>query len=59
MALLGAHHVLHISRIRVKAYQLLDAPTSLTFNNCTLFPHCIDVFCIYLRTKSDLRHLQH
>jgi hypothetical protein len=25
---------------------------SLTFNNCTLCPHCIYVFCIYLRTYS-------
>jgi len=33
--------------------------TSLTFNNCTLYPHCIYVFCIYLRTNSDLCHLQH
>ena len=32
---------------------------SLTFNNCTLYPHCIYVFCIYLRTNSDLCHLQH
>ena len=32
--------------------------TSLTFNNCTLCPHCIYVFCIYLRTN-DLCHLQH
>ena len=29
------------------------------FNNCTLCPHCIDVFCIYVRTNSDLCHLQH
>jgi hypothetical protein len=29
------------------------------FNNCTLCPHCIDVFCICLRTNSDLCHLQH
>jgi hypothetical protein len=28
------------------------------FNNCTLCPHCICVFCIYLRTNSDLCHLQ-
>ena len=42
-----------------KAYELRDAPTSLTFNNCTLCPHCICVFCIYLRTNSDLCHLQH
>ena len=32
---------------------------SLTLNNCTLCPHCIYVFCIYLRTNSDLCHLQH
>jgi hypothetical protein len=31
----------------------------LTSNNCTLCPHCIYVFCIYLRTNSDLCHLQH
>jgi hypothetical protein len=29
------------------------------FNNSTLCPHCIYVFCIYLRTNSDLCHLQH
>ena len=33
--------------------------TSLTFNNCTFCPHCIYVFCFYLRTNSDLYHLQH
>ena len=32
---------------------------SLTFNNSTLCPHCIYVFCIYLRTNSDLCHLHH
>ena len=31
----------------------------LAFNNCTLYLHCIYVFCIYLRTNSDLCHLQH
>ena len=31
----------------------------ITFNNCTLYPHCICVFCVYLRTNSDLCHLQH
>jgi len=41
-----------------KAYLLRDAPTGLTFNNCTLCPHCIYVFFIYLK-KSDLCHLQH
>jgi len=42
-----------------KAYWLRDAPASLTFNNFMLCPHCIYVFCIYLRTNSDLCHLQH
>jgi hypothetical protein len=27
------------------------------FNNCTFCPHCIYVFCICLRTNSDLCHL--
>ena len=35
----------------LKAYWLRDAPTGLTFNNCTLCPHCFYVFCIYLRIK--------
>ena len=42
-----------------KAYWSRDAPTGLTFNNCTFGPHCIYVFCIYLRTNSDLCHLHH
>jgi hypothetical protein len=29
------------------------------FKNCLLCPHCIYVFCIYLRTNSDLCHLHH
>jgi len=33
--------------------------SSLTFNNSTLWPHYTNVFCIYLRTNSDLCHLQH
>jgi len=45
--------------IPFKAYWLRDAPTSLTFNNRTLCPHCVYVFGIYLRTNSDLCHLQH
>jgi len=32
---------------------------SLTFNNCMLSPHCILMFCIYLRTNSELCHLLH
>ena len=43
----------------LKAYWLRDAPTVLTFNNSTFCPHCINVFCIYLGTNSDLCHLQH
>ena len=31
----------------------------LTFNNCTLCPHCICVFCFYLGTNSDFHHLLH
>jgi hypothetical protein len=42
-----------------KAYWLRDAPTGLTFKSCTFCLHCIYVFCIYLRTNSDLCHLQH
>ena len=42
-----------------KAYRSRDAPISSTFNNCTLCPHSIYVFCIYLRTNSDLCHLQY
>ena len=41
-----------------KAYWLRDAPTNLTFNNCTFFPRCIYVFCIYLKTNNDLCYLQ-
>ena len=32
---------------------------SLTFNSCRFCLHCIYVFCIYLRTNSNLCHLQH
>jgi len=31
-----------------KAYLLRDAPTGLTFNNCTLCPHCIYVFFLFI-----------
>ena len=99
LALLGVHHFLHVSRIRVKSifiqpwtsgvtqwpsiishkfktvhlsfnyiryiiFNFLNllvtwCTNSLTFNNCTLCPHCIYVLCIYLRTNNDLYHLQH
>jgi len=42
-----------------KANCLRDASTGLTFNNCTLCQHCIYMFCIYLRTNSELCHLHH
>ena len=47
------------SSTQIPAFSLSHAPTGLTFNNCTFCPHCIYVFCIYLRTNSDLCHLQH
>jgi len=37
-----------MTTLTFKAYWLRDAPRSLTFNNCTLCPNCIFVFCIYL-----------
>ena len=45
--------------LTLKAHWLRDAPTSTTFKNCTLCPHCIYVFCIYLRINNDLCHLHH
>jgi hypothetical protein len=45
--------------VGMKLLKPADAPTGLTFNNCTLCPRCIYVFCIYLRTSSDLCHLYH
>ena len=42
-----------------KVYWSRDVPTCLTFNNCKPCPYSIRVFCIYLRTNSDLCHLQH
>jgi len=44
---------------RLKPTGLRDATTGLTFNNFILCPHCVYVFCVYLRTNSDLCHLQH
>jgi hypothetical protein len=29
------------------------------FNSCTLCPHCVYVYCVCVRTNSDLCHLQH
>ena len=47
------------SRFNLLSLLVTWCTTSLTFNNCTLCPHCIYVFCFYLRTNSDLCHLQH
>ena len=48
-----------ISSLTFRSLPVTSCTNSLTFNNCTLCPHCIYVFCIYLRTNSDLCHLQH
>ena len=38
----------------------LSMPTGYVMHQqCTLCPHCIYVFCIYLRINSDLCYLQH
>jgi hypothetical protein len=42
-----------------KAYWLRDASTSLTFKNYTFCPYLIYVFCISLRTNSNLCNLHH
>jgi hypothetical protein len=47
----------HFNLLKPTAYVMHQLV--LTFNNCTLCPHCIYVFCIYLITNSDLCHLQH
>ena len=57
-------HMNSLSFLRMNSVNLLKPTgywrtTSLTLNNCTFCPHCIYVFCIYLRTNSDLCHLQH
>ena len=52
-------HMLSLFLWPFKADWLRDAPTNLTFYNCTLSAHCIYVIWIYLRTNSDLCHLQH
>jgi len=47
------------SELTFNAYWLRDAPTGLIFKDCTFCPDCINLFCIYLGTNSDLCHLQH
>ena len=50
-----------VTRSTLTLYSLLLTwcTNSLIFNNYTFCPHCIYVFCIYLRTNSDLCHLQY
>jgi hypothetical protein len=55
----GTTHIWVARRQRVKAHWLRDASTSLTFNNCTFCSQFICVFCIYLKTNSDLCHFHH
>jgi hypothetical protein len=49
------------SKLTLKTYWLRDVPTTLTLQNCTFCPHRIYeyVFCIYLKTNSDLCHFYH
>jgi hypothetical protein len=54
-----AHQIAYHRHQPFKVYWFRDAPTSWIFNNCTLCPHCVYVFCVCLRTNSDLCHLQH
>ena len=36
-----------------------QASANYPYPGRTLCPHCIYVFCVYLRTNSDLCHLEH
>ena len=58
------YFILHYIVLSTEYFVLLNPTsfvqkTSLTLKNRTFCPHCICVFCIYLRTNSDLFHLQH
>jgi hypothetical protein len=37
----------------------MGCTTSFIFNNSIFCPHCIYVFCIYLRTNSDFYPTRH
>ena len=56
---------MHITSLHTAHHINILKPTGhvthqhLTFNNSTFCPHCIYLFCIYLRTNSDLYHLQY
>ena len=51
--------MMQISTLTFKTLPVTWCTNNLTFNNFTFCPHCIYAFCIYLRTNSDLSHLQH
>jgi hypothetical protein len=38
-----------------RACWLLDVTTGLSIKNCTFCPQCVYEFCIYLKTKSNIR----
>ena len=59
LRLLEEQFQLHKHSINLLKLLVTRCTNSLTFNNCTFCPHCIYVFCIYMRTNSDLCHLQH
>jgi len=44
----------HFDSLTSETYWLPDAPTSLTFNKCTLCPHCIYVFCVSVSVEFKL-----
>ena len=58
MALYIPHSIFHLARLLYVRPETFG-PYCVTFNNCTFCPHYIYVFCIYLRTNSDLCHSQH
>jgi hypothetical protein len=56
----GLYKILQLTLLDFQSLLVTWCTTnSLTFNNSKLCPHCIYVFCIYLRTNSYLCHLQH
>jgi hypothetical protein len=44
--------------VRLKNYSIIKY-IGLTFNTCTLCPHCIYVLFIYVRTNSNPSFVQH
>ena len=55
----NAVEVWSVANLTFQSLPVTWCTTSLTFNNCTFCPYCSYVFCVYLRTNSDLCHLQH